>query len=83
MIVDPSIGSISLDSVAKIAAIASICIQPEVPDCPFMGEVVQALKVSDNVVISESCSQEALTLLGIDTRTSTGFQNIIHELIIE
>ncbi|XP_026447312.1 receptor-like serine/threonine-protein kinase ALE2 isoform X2 [Papaver somniferum] len=78
MIIDPSIGSVSFDSVAKVAAIASMCIQPEVSNRPFMGEVVQALKLvcsecdENNVVVSESSSQEDLTLLRNDTRTSTG-----------
>ncbi|KAI3979453.1 hypothetical protein MKX01_001645 [Papaver californicum] len=78
MIIDPSIGSVSFDSVAKVAAIASMCIQPEVSNRPFMGEVVQALKLvcnecdESNVVVSESSSQEDLTLLRNDTRTSTG-----------
>ncbi|EXB24351.1 Receptor-like serine/threonine-protein kinase [Morus notabilis] len=39
---------ISLDSVAKGAAIASMCVQPEVSHRPFMGEVVQALKLVCN-----------------------------------
>ncbi|MCL7044268.1 hypothetical protein MKW94_006619 [Papaver nudicaule] len=78
MIIDPSIGSVSFDSVAKVAAIASMCIQPEVSNRPFMGEVVQALKLvcnecdESNVVVSESCSNEDLTLLGHDSRTSAG-----------
>ncbi|KAI3845552.1 hypothetical protein MKX03_019701 [Papaver bracteatum] len=78
MITDPSIGSVSFDSVAKVAAIASMCIQPEVSNRPFMGEVVQALKLvcnecdENNVVVSESSSQEDLTHLRTDTRTSTG-----------
>ncbi|KAG0626060.1 hypothetical protein M758_2G099800 [Ceratodon purpureus] len=33
------------DSFAKVAAIASMCVQPEVSHRPFMGEVVQALKL--------------------------------------
>uniref|UniRef100_A0A0E0JN35 Protein kinase domain-containing protein n=1 Tax=Oryza punctata TaxID=4537 RepID=A0A0E0JN35_ORYPU len=45
-IIDPSLGnSISFDSIAKVAAIASMCVQPEVDQRPFMGEVVQALKL--------------------------------------
>ncbi|MED6193034.1 hypothetical protein PIB30_015237 [Stylosanthes scabra] len=46
MIIDPDIKhSISLDSVLKVAAIASMCVQAEVTQRPFMGEVVQALKL--------------------------------------
>ncbi|XP_015699072.1 receptor-like serine/threonine-protein kinase ALE2 isoform X6 [Oryza brachyantha] len=45
-IIDPSLGnSIPFDSIAKVAAIASMCVQPEVDQRPFMGEVVQALKL--------------------------------------
>ncbi|KAL4278593.1 hypothetical protein GQ457_03G041030 [Hibiscus cannabinus] len=48
-IIDPAIKSdISLDSIAKVAAIASMCVQPEVSHRPFMGEVVQALKLVCN-----------------------------------
>ncbi|XP_072999893.1 receptor-like serine/threonine-protein kinase ALE2 isoform X2 [Typha latifolia] len=45
-IIDPALGAnISFDNVAKVAAIASMCVQPEVSHRPFMGEVVQALKL--------------------------------------
>ncbi|XP_010545351.1 PREDICTED: receptor-like serine/threonine-protein kinase ALE2 isoform X2 [Tarenaya hassleriana] len=48
-IIDPSLGpDIPFDSVAKVAAIASMCVQPEVSHRPFMGEVVQALKLVCN-----------------------------------
>ena len=48
-IIDPSLGTdVPMDSVAKVAAIASMCVQPEVSDRPFMGEVVQALKLVSN-----------------------------------
>ncbi|KAK8551292.1 hypothetical protein V6N12_039940 [Hibiscus sabdariffa] len=48
-IIDPVIKSdISLDSIAKVAAIASMCVQPEVSHRPFMGEIVQALKLVCN-----------------------------------
>ncbi|KAE8699430.1 Kinase superfamily protein isoform 3 [Hibiscus syriacus] len=48
-IIDPVIKSdILLDSIAKVAAIASMCVQPEVSHRPFMGEVVQALKLVCN-----------------------------------
>ncbi|KAK7381755.1 hypothetical protein VNO80_00302 [Phaseolus coccineus] len=46
MIIDPVVKpSISVDIVVKVAAIASMCVQPEVSQRPFMGEVVQALKL--------------------------------------
>ncbi|XP_062206653.1 receptor-like serine/threonine-protein kinase ALE2 isoform X4 [Phragmites australis] len=48
-IIDPSLGnSVPFDSIAKVAAIASMCVQPEVDQRPFMGEVVQALKLVCN-----------------------------------
>lgn len=48
-IIDQSLGSdVPFDSVAKVAAIASMCVQPEVSNRPFMGEVVQALKLVCN-----------------------------------
>lgn len=54
-IIDPSLDAeVQFDSVAKVAAIASMCVQPEVSHRPFMGEVVQALKL----VCSECNSQE-------------------------
>ncbi|XP_024384793.1 receptor-like serine/threonine-protein kinase ALE2 isoform X2 [Physcomitrium patens] len=43
---DPYLGSnFPFDNFAKVAAIASMCVQPEVSNRPFMGEVVQALKL--------------------------------------
>ncbi|RDX73546.1 Receptor-like serine/threonine-protein kinase ALE2, partial [Mucuna pruriens] len=46
MIIDPVVKpNISVDTVVKVAAIASMCVQPEVSQRPFMGEVVQALKL--------------------------------------
>lgn len=46
MIIDPVVkDNISVDTMVKVAAIASMCVQPEVSQRPFMGEVVQALKL--------------------------------------
>ncbi|KAL5227690.1 hypothetical protein ABZP36_015955 [Zizania latifolia] len=61
--VDPLLGpNIDLDNVAKAAAIASMCVQPEVAHRPSMGEVVQALKLvcsdGDEGLGSGSFSQE-------------------------
>ncbi|KAJ4787398.1 Protein kinase superfamily protein [Rhynchospora pubera] len=47
-IADPSLGTVPFDSLARVAAIASMCVQPEVDQRPFMGEVVQALKLVCN-----------------------------------
>lgn len=48
-IIDPFLGpDFPFDSIAKVVAIASMCVQPEVSNRPFMGEVVQALKLICN-----------------------------------
>ncbi|CAN0881634.1 Receptor-like serine/threonine-protein kinase ALE2 [Linum grandiflorum] len=48
-VVDPAIkDTVSFDTIARVAAIASMCVQPEVSHRPFMGEVVQALKLISN-----------------------------------
>ncbi|KAD4889352.1 hypothetical protein E3N88_21425 [Mikania micrantha] len=65
-IIDPDIinSNTSLDSILKVAAIASMCVQPEVSHRPFMGEVVQALKLVCNEfdeireIDSRSCSRD-------------------------
>ncbi|ONK59273.1 uncharacterized protein A4U43_C08F4760 [Asparagus officinalis] len=69
-IVDPSLGNnFSFDSLAKVAAIASMCVQPEVSQRPFMGEVVQALKLVCNEN-SGSCSQQELNVSDREIRIS-------------
>ncbi|KAL0426893.1 UNVERIFIED_CONTAM: Receptor-like serine/threonine-protein kinase ALE2 [Sesamum latifolium] len=69
-IMDQSLGpDFPYDSVAKVAAIASMCVQPEVSQRPFMGEVVQALKLvcseSDETkeLLSRSSSHENMSIL--------------------
>ncbi|KAG4996066.1 hypothetical protein JHK85_027505 [Glycine max] len=48
-LVDPSLaGSYDFDDMAKMAGIAFMCVHPEVNQRPFMGEVVQALKLIHN-----------------------------------
>lgn len=48
-LVDPTLsGMYDFDDMAKVAAIASMCVHPEVTQRPFMGEVVQALKLIYN-----------------------------------
>lgn len=67
-IIDASLGSnVPFDSIAKVAAIASMCVQPEVSHRPFMGEVVQALKLVCNEcdeakIGSRSSSREYLSI---------------------
>lgn len=76
-IIDPSLKpNIPFDSAAKVAAIASMCVQPEVSHRPFMGEVVQALKLVCNEFdeakepISTSCSHEDLSI-DVDHKVSS------------
>ncbi|XP_057964086.1 receptor-like serine/threonine-protein kinase ALE2 isoform X2 [Malania oleifera] len=48
-LVDPCLArNYDFDNMAKVAAIASMCVHPEVTHRPFMGEVVQALKLIYN-----------------------------------
>ncbi|XP_043720878.1 receptor-like serine/threonine-protein kinase ALE2 [Telopea speciosissima] len=48
-LVDPCLrGNYDFNDMAKVASIASICVHPEVAQRPFMGEVVQALKLIYN-----------------------------------
>ncbi|CAI8602771.1 unnamed protein product [Vicia faba] len=48
-LVDPTLaGTYDFDEMAKVAAIASMCVSLEVSQRPFMGEVVQALKLIYN-----------------------------------
>ncbi|KAL0383680.1 UNVERIFIED_CONTAM: Receptor-like serine/threonine-protein kinase ALE2 [Sesamum calycinum] len=55
-LIDPSLaGSYDFDNMAKVAAIASMCVHPEVTHRPFMGEVVQALKLIYNDT-DETCA---------------------------
>lgn len=66
LIIDPDIlhSNTPFDSILKVAAIASMCVQPEVSHRPFMGEVVQALKLVCNEfdeireLTSRSCSRD-------------------------
>ncbi|GJS22402.1 receptor-like serine/threonine-protein kinase ALE2 isoform X1 [Tanacetum coccineum] len=78
LLIDPSLSpEVPFDSIAKVAAIASMCVQPEVSHRPFMGEVVQALKLVCNEceetrdLGSRTCSHEDLTSLDFDPRVST------------
>ncbi|KAK8697015.1 hypothetical protein V6N13_113179 [Hibiscus sabdariffa] len=78
-IINPSLGSdVPFESVAKVAAIASMCVQPEVSHRPFMGEVVQALKLVCNecdeakeVGGSRGSSQDDFSI-DVDGKVGTG-----------
>lgn len=77
-IIDPALGSdFPFDSIGKVAAIASMCVQPEVSHRPFMGEVVQAFQLvcnecDEKKVCSGSCSQEDSSAQDAETRISSG-----------
>ncbi|XP_074581790.1 receptor-like serine/threonine-protein kinase ALE2 isoform X2 [Curcuma longa] len=54
-LVDPLLGGkYDFENMAKVAAIASMCVQTEASQRPFMGEVVQALKLICNDM-DEAC----------------------------
>ncbi|KAB2019654.1 hypothetical protein ES319_D07G011300v1 [Gossypium barbadense] len=84
-IIDPSLGSdVSFESVAKVAAIASMCVQPEVSHRPFMGEVVQALKLVCNEcdeakVGSRGTSQDDISI-DMDGKVGTGSEQLSNPL---
>ncbi|KAK4272982.1 hypothetical protein QN277_021460 [Acacia crassicarpa] len=71
-LVDPSLaGSYDFDDMAKVAAIASMCVHPEVTQRPFMGEVVQALKLIYNdtdETCGDCCSQKESSAQESDIR---------------
>ncbi|KAK7255593.1 hypothetical protein RIF29_29006 [Crotalaria pallida] len=76
MIIDPVIkANISVDTLVKVAAIASMCVQPEVSQRPFMGEVVQALKLvcsefEEPSYIRSSSFQEGVPLGDVEGKLS-------------
>ncbi|CAH8355153.1 unnamed protein product [Eruca vesicaria subsp. sativa] len=62
-LVDPTLaGTYDFDDMARVAAIASMCVHQEVSHRPFMGEVVQALKLiyndADETCGGDYCSQK-------------------------
>ncbi|KAG8641865.1 hypothetical protein MANES_12G039400v8 [Manihot esculenta] len=71
-LVDPSLaGTYDFDDMAKVAAIASMCVHPEVTNRPFMGEVVQALKLIYNDMdetCGDYCSQKDSSALDSDIK---------------
>ncbi|MQM09298.1 hypothetical protein Taro_042169 [Colocasia esculenta] len=76
-LVDPSLsGGYDFDNMAKVAAIASMCVHPEVSQRPFMGEVVQALKLICNDM-EETCEdsysqREESSVADCDFKGETG-----------
>ncbi|KAL0925232.1 hypothetical protein M5K25_003550 [Dendrobium thyrsiflorum] len=71
-IIDPVLSAnYSQNSVAKVLAIASMCVQPEVSHRPLMSEVVQALKLvyneSDEYGQSVSYSQDDMSVRDVET----------------
>lgn len=69
-LVDPTLaGSYEFDDMAKVAGIANMCVHPEVTHRPFMGEVVQALKLIYNDTDETSgdcCSQRESSAIDSD-----------------
>jgi len=83
-IIDPSLGpNVPFESVAKVAAIASMCVQPEVSHRPFMGEVVQALKLVCNECGNSKDGEESRSLsrenLSIDFDADVGTSPVARE----
>lgn len=69
VIIDKSLDSnVPFENIAKVAAIASMCVQPEVSHRPFMGEVVQALKLVCNQC---NTTQETSSHAGSSPESST------------
>ncbi|KVI05882.1 Concanavalin A-like lectin/glucanase, subgroup [Cynara cardunculus var. scolymus] len=64
------------DSILKVAAIASMCVQPEVSHRPFMGEVVQALKL----VCNEFDEIKETTSRSFSNEEEVGFKTMDHEM---
>ncbi|XP_070037306.1 receptor-like serine/threonine-protein kinase ALE2 isoform X6 [Nicotiana tomentosiformis] len=84
LIVDSTLGpDFPFDDIVKVAAIASMCVQPEVSHRPFMGEVVQALKLvcsegeQTKEFVSRSCSRDDLSI-DMDARMSTASGQLLN-----
>ncbi|GAB2281879.1 Receptor-like serine/threonine-protein kinase ale2 [Dionaea muscipula] len=75
-LVDPSLArTCNFDDIAKVAAIASMCVHPEVTQRPFMGEVVQALKLIYNDADETGAdigSQKDSSVHDLDSRSDVG-----------
>ncbi|XP_031385661.1 receptor-like serine/threonine-protein kinase ALE2 [Punica granatum] len=86
ILIDPSLGpDVPFDSLSKVAAIASMCVQPEVSHRPFMGEVVQALKLvcsecdeAREGAGSRNLSQEDLSIDLEEAEGSSPGQSTLH-----
>lgn len=84
LIVDRTLGpDFPFDDIVRVAAIASMCVQPEVSHRPFMGEVVQALKLVCNEceqtkdIESRSNSRDDLSI-DMDARISTASSQMLN-----
>uniref|UniRef100_A0A7C8YX51 Receptor protein serine/threonine kinase n=1 Tax=Opuntia streptacantha TaxID=393608 RepID=A0A7C8YX51_OPUST len=75
-LVDPALaGKYNFNDFAKVAAIASMCVHPEVTHRPFMGEVVQALKLiyNDSDEACEDCgSLKDSSVPDLDSKSDLG-----------
>lgn len=82
IVIDPAIKSdISFDSIAKVAAIASMCVQPEVSHRPFMGEVVQALKLVCNEFDEKKELEQKVGILDLPTTIDSKVSRLSSELV--
>ncbi|KAL3697181.1 hypothetical protein R1sor_011257 [Riccia sorocarpa] len=83
ILLDPVLqGGVPEDHLIKVAGIASMCVQPEVSQRPFMGEVVQALKLvyndsdaSDGRISFNGSGAEVPSGQGTGTREPLGPQS--------
>ncbi|XP_020573865.1 receptor-like serine/threonine-protein kinase ALE2 isoform X2 [Phalaenopsis equestris] len=74
-IIDPALGDdYPRNNVAKVAAIASMCVQPEVSHRPLMSEIAQALKLvwneRDEQRRSESFSEDEMGVRDVESGMS-------------
>lgn len=75
-LIDPSlVGTCDIEDMSKVADIASMCVHTEVTQRPFMGEVVQALKLIYNDT-DETCAdidtQKDSSAHDLDSRSDVG-----------
>lgn len=72
-LIDPSLqGKFDFDSMAGVASIASMCVHSEVSQRPFMGEVVQALKLiyddKEDTYEEDYCSRKESSVQESDSK---------------
>ncbi|PWA69739.1 protein kinase superfamily protein [Artemisia annua] len=74
-LIDPTLAeTCDFNDMAKVAAIASMCVHPEVDQRPFMGEVVQALKLI--YYKDETTTQRDSSAVESDIKGDSGWWNL-------